>query len=256
MLRITVLLSVFLSSVAGQSPTKLGVDDILVLQKAQDRAARSALFAKLVKTRVSVDFAAVSAKDLARYLTAASGNATNFVLMTRQALAPVTVQVANVPLTTVMDLAQRLGDVRFAFANGAVLLQHKDEVKEYTYLRTYDVRSATMAIPNRAGPELGFTNGEDDRGFAGEDDSSSSTISGFTVEKMVDLIRSTVLPASWDQEGISISEHRGVLAVRQTEKGHREVLRLLQQLGAIPVPRVFVRSVAPPPAPKKTERER
>lgn len=236
--RTTVLLSTLLaggSALAAQTSTSLEVDDVLVLQNAQDRAARSALFAKLAKTRVSADFDAISAKDLASYLTVASGNATNFVVMTRQELAPVSMQVADVPLTTVMDLAQRLGDLRFAFAKGAVLLQHKDEVKEYTYLCTYDVRSATLAIPSRAGPELGFTNAEGDNS-AVEDEGSSATISGFTVEKMVDLIRSNVLPTTWDKEGISISEHRGVLAVRQTEKGHREVVRLLQQLGAIPVP--------------------
>jgi hypothetical protein len=214
-----------------------GIDDVLVLQRAQDRVARAKLYGKLRKTRVTAALEKATPKELARYLAAASGGTTNFVATTKREIEPVSIEVRNAPLTSVLDQAQRLSEVRFVFLAGAVLLQHEDEVKEYTWLRLYDVRAATAVIPDRAGPELGFRSGEQEADFdAGED--SGAPVAGFTADKLVDLIRTHVLPESWDRDGVSLSEVRGVLWVRQTVKGHRAVEELLRQVGALPTPRV------------------
>ena len=52
--------------------------------------------------------------------------------------------------------------------------------------------------------------------------------------KLVDMIRTHVLPDSWDSGQGSITAMQGVLAVRHTESGHRKVRDLLVKFGAIP----------------------
>lgn len=211
-------------------------DSVLAIQRAQDRRGRDALVRHLAAIRVDVNFDAITAPELARYLAAAAGGGVNVFVAAKDASEPFSLRLKRAPLTTVMEIAQRFGKLRFVYRAGAILIEHPDSVREYTYLRLYDVRAATAVIPSRPGPKLGLTQpgGEDEYG-AGEGEGTPA--GGFTIDKLEDLIRNHVLPESWDHRGVSLTSSRGVLWVRQTETGHREVAALLRQLGAIPQPR-------------------
>jgi len=133
---------------------------VLALQRGEDRKARDELYRKLYESRVDVRLEEASVRDLASFLAAASGNVTNFAAWTVEEIAPITLRLKRTRLTTVMDIAQRFGGVRFVFTKGAVLIQAPGEVKEYTSLRTYSVAAATMHIPSFPGPELRLNTGE------------------------------------------------------------------------------------------------
>lgn len=244
----TVALALLSSMVPAQA------DEVLALRRGEDRQARDRLYQKLHSFRVDVHLEDASVKDLAEFLATASGNVTNFAAWTKGDIEPITLRLKRTRLTTVMDIAQRFGGVRFVFSNGVVLIQLPDEVKEYTSLRTYSVAAATMHIPSFPGPDLRLSNGEEDLALD-DDTDTENTASGFTADKLVDLIRTHVLPESWDENGVSITQFRGVLHVRQTEKGHRKVVELLRALGVIPTPRRVVRpESAPRPTTEKIEK--
>lgn len=217
-------------------------DEILVLQKGKDRRARDLLFQKLHSIRVDVHFEAATAQQLAEYLTVASGDIVNFAVFTREDIEPLTLRLKRTRLTTVMDIAARFGGLRFAYRNGIVVIQHPDEVREFTSLRRYDVRSATTPIPSYPGPELRLKAPGDEDLLVEEDDGEGASISGFTADRLVDLIRTQVLPESWDGDDIEVTQYRGVLFVRQTDRGHRKVEELMVALGVIAGRRVVQKS--------------
>ena len=117
---------------------------------------------------------------------------------TKEDVAPLTLRLKRSRLTTVMSIAQRFGNIRFVFRKGMVLIQHPDEVKEFTWLRSYSIKAATAPLPSFPGPELKLTApGEENFIASDEDPDENNTASGFTPDKLVDMIRTHVLPESW-----------------------------------------------------------
>ncbi len=225
-LALSVLLAPWVSAQAAE---------VLALQKGQDRAARNALYQKLYKSRVRVNLEKASLKDLAEFLMAATGHETNFVVWTKADVEPITIELKRARVSSLMGIVRDSYDVRFVFRKGVVLIQHADEVKEYTYLKTYNMRAATTPIKSFPGPELTLNTGEQED-LAGDDDDEGASASGLTADKVIDLIRTHVLPDSWDVDGISVTQWNGVLRVRQTELGHEKVAKLLVALGVVPSP--------------------
>ena len=215
-------------------------DEVLVLHKGKDRRARDLLYHELHSIRVDVTLDEATPQMLAEYLTVASGNIVNFVVVSREDFEPLTLRLKRARLTTVMDIAARFGDLGFTYRNGLVAIQRASEVTEYTSLRRYDVRASTTPIPSFPGPELKLTAPGDDDASVGDGDEEGSPVSGFTADRLVDLIRTQVLPESWDGDDVDVSEHRGVLFVRQTDRGHRKVEELLVAMGVIARPTVIV----------------
>ena len=217
-------------------------DDLLVVEKRNDLAARNRLLGRLQKIIVTVNFEDATAKDVVRYLQAASGNTVNFIVSTRTTkaddLPKLTLRLKSVSLANVMSVIEQQTGLRFTYSSSLVFLKPKDEVKEFAYLRIYDVRAAVMPVPNFKGPKLGLRPpGEEE---AVEEEEEPKPIL-FDSDKIIDLIRTNVVTDSWDKEGISIDAMRGVLLVRQTVKGHKHVHDLLVKLGAIPATRRIVR---------------
>jgi len=239
MLRATCLSLVFAAVLPAQA------DELLVLQRGQDRHARDLLYSELHAVLADVDLEDATLAELAEYLTAASGEITNFAVFTEADFEPLTLQLERTRLTTVMDIAQRFAKIRFVFRNGVVVIKGRDEVVEYTSLRRYDIRAATVTIPSRPGPDLRLRTPGDEDSVA-DDEAEEVTTSGFTADKLVDLIRTQVRPESWDENGTSVTQLHGVLWVRQTDSGHRRVEELLRALGVIVAPRVVVRRRAAP----------
>ena len=145
-------------------------------------------------------------------------------------------------------------EIRYVYRAGVVFIKPKDEVKEFSYLQLYDVRAATMKMPVFRAPKLGLNLGEEGGNFD-EPEESDTTTSGFDADKLIDLIRTMVLPESWDSEQASIAQMNGILMVRQTESGQRKVREMLVKLGAVPPIRYYVRRPVyqPRPVVKRTK---
>lgn len=220
---------------------------LLAIEKPQDRTGRDRVYELLAGRRIDVAFDAASPKDVARVLTAASGDRVDFVALDAVPSAkPLTLELHRVPMTTVLDQVQRQIGVRLVYRGGVVLLADPARVHEHLSLRVFDVRTATTPLPSFPGPELALSRGDDALGAA-EVPGPAPPPSGLTADELVDLVQKYVLPESWDH-GASIVAVRGVLFVRQSEEGQRQVRDLLQRLGVIPAPPAPVIDRRPTPA--------
>jgi hypothetical protein len=211
--------------------------DLLVIERKADRAGRDLLLRKLKKVRVTLSLNEASAEDVAQYLTAAAGKGIAFIVSSKSVksseLPKLTLKLKGISLTNAMAVISTQTELRYVYRAGVVFIKPKGEVKEFSYLQLYDVRAATMRIPSFPAPKLGLNLGEEGGNFE-EPEESTTTTSGFDTDKLVDLIRTMVLPDSWDSDRASIAQMNGVLMVRQTESGQRKVRELLVQLGAVP----------------------
>jgi len=229
--------------------------DLLVVERKADRAGRDLLLRKLKKVRVTLSFNEASAEETAQYLSAAAGKGIAFIVSSRTVksseLPKLTLTLKGLSLANAMAVISTQTEVRYVYRSGVVFIKPKDEVKEFTYLQIYDVRAATMKMPNFRAPKLGLNLGEEGGNFE-EPEESDTTTSGFDSDKLVDLIRTMVLPESWDSEQASITTMNGVLMVRQTESGQRKVRELLVKLGAVPAIRYRIRRPRyQPPLPRR-----
>lgn len=245
------------------SPASLTAQDrdLLVIERKADRTGRDLLLRKLAKVRVTLSFHEASAEDVAQYLTAAAGKGIAFIVSSKSVksseLPKLTLTLKGISLTNAMAVISTQTGIRYVYRAGAVFMKPKDEVKEFSYLQLYDVRAATMKMPNFRAPKLGLNLGEEG-GNLEEPEESDTTTSGFDADKLIDLVRTMVLPESWDSEQASIAQMNGLLMVRQTESGHRKVRELLVKLGAVPPIRYLVRRPGYQPGPvlKKSEKKK
>ncbi len=239
---------------AVSAPAHLAAQDtdLLVIERKADRAGRDLLLRKLKRVRITLSLNEVSVEELAQYLTAAAGKGVAFIVSSRTVkpseLPPLTLTLKKLSLHNAMAVISTKTDLRYVYRSGVVFIKPKDEVKEFTFLQIYDVRAATMKMPNFRAPKLGLNLGEEGGNFEEGDDEGETTTSGFDADKLVDLIRTFVLPESWDSEQASISTMNGVLMVKHTETGQRKVRELLVKLGAVPPTRYWFRGrrVKPP----------
>ena len=218
------------------APPAQAQDSLLVIERKQDRRGRDALLAQLNKIRIRVFLNEADPQVIADYLQAATGSKIPFILSLRKTkkedLPKVTLKLRKLSLKNALAVLQEQSGLRFVYRSGIVFMRPKDEVKEFRYLRMYDVRAATFRARNFPGPKLGL--GRGDEAVEEPDEDEGRPVSGFDADQLVDLIRTHVVPDSWDAEGNSISQSRGVLLVRQTETGHRKVQVLLAKFGVAP----------------------
>lgn len=227
---ILALCGVLAASAAAQSK------DVLALERREDRRERDRLLRRLCRLRLAeVSLEDATPRELARYLARAAGGSTSFVVATERELPRVTLRLRRVTMAQLLAVLQDVAGVRFSFFAGVVKIVHPQELRELTSLRVYDLRAAVAPVPSRRPPRLGLGREEVDAGA--EEETEATTVSGLTLDRIADLVRSHAAPDSWDRSGISLTATNGLLLVRQTESGHRAVARVLAALGAISRPR-------------------
>jgi len=219
------------------APLTAQLDDLLVVEKRKDLSARNHLVRHLRGVKVTVSFTDASAKEVVGYLQAVSGKGTNFLLASRTMkdgdYPSVTMKLSNISVANLMAAYEEKTSLRFTYRAGLVLLQPKDEVKEFTYLRIYDVRAAVMPIKNfKPRYKFGLRGSGDEVAVQSDDEEPRPLM--FDSDQLVGLIRDNALRESWDTGSTSIEAMRGILLVRQSVRGHRKVENLLRKLGAIP----------------------
>lgn len=171
---------------------------------------------------------------------------------------PVTVQLSNITFRTVLNevLTQVGGDVHLAFAIGDGLLRvaTKEKLDRDKLVLIYDIRDLLVNIP-RATRQSSFdvTQGMGQGGQSGGGGGSGTGMFGQgtqqqqqgqdqygdqqgsrqLAEQIMDIIRQTVEPDSWRENGAgdaSVRELNGQLIIYNTSDAHRQVADLLSQL--------------------------
>jgi hypothetical protein len=226
-----------------------GAPATLRVNGADDVADRAVFTELLRRQRGDLVLTDASPQDLAQFLTIATQRRAQFLVaptVAKHAPAPMTFELRKLPLLDVLATVARVTDLRFVVAHGVIWIEHKDDLKEWTPLRLYDVRAATFRLRDFPGPELGITIGE--KVVEPPPDDTERTPCGFTAEKLVELIKMHVQPDSWQGGNASISVNNGVLTIRQSESAHAEIVDLLVQLGVIWRPRLVRAPVMVPVA--------
>ena len=212
-------------------------DDVLAVEKAADLRGRDAASALLRSMRTDWRLHAITPKDLCRLLTSATNDKVAFLAAAKGDAATAAIDLdlkAATPLT-VMAVVQHATGLRFVWRSGVVFLVPKDEVRPLVTLVLYDLRALCAPLKSFPGPRLGLVPGGTEAVFPPEED-SGTTVSGFTAELIERLIKENVTPEAWATDTISLTNHNGLFLVRHTPQGHREIARLLDQLGLVPLP--------------------
>ena len=227
MLRVAVLAGLLAAVLPAQR------ESLLIVERKQDLAERNRLEAKLGKVKLDVKLREATPKIVADYLNRVVGDVTMFVVRShdgdRGEWAQVDLDLRGRNLRQALSIMQRLGPMRFVFRSGVVLIVHKDDVKELGILRVYDVRMAVAKIRNFRAPRIGLGfNSETEQ--EEEVEESDNTLSGLTLDKIEELIRTLILPESWGEKA-SMSAQGGLLFVVQSVRGHEKIRGLLSQIG-------------------------
>ncbi|MCC6670618.1 MAG: hypothetical protein IT458_06135 [Planctomycetes bacterium] len=194
-----------------------------------------AILEKLRSTRLEHRFAKASVEDWASYY--AKVTEVNFmVTQPVKELDPATTSLTDLALPP-MSVAQALDvigqqtGVRWRIANGVVQLVTPDKAMGKTYLQVYEVRDLVQGVKDRPGRDLKLTApGEEQPAVPGDEEEAKPTV--VDAQKLIDLVRNTIEPTSWEGGEASISEQKGGLLIRQTKEVHASIAKLLADLRA------------------------
>ncbi|MFH1745432.1 MAG: hypothetical protein ABIG44_00140 [Planctomycetota bacterium] len=169
---------------------------------------------------------------------------------------PVTIQLRGLPFRTVLDevLSQVGGDVtlNFSIGDGLLRIATKDKLDRDKVVLVYDIRDLLIGVPrftNAAQLDPGQALNQQGQGGQGggggsqlfqtgqnNDQNEDDGLGGAAlVEQIMDIIRQTVEPDSWQETGggdASLRELNGQLIVFNTSDAHSQVRGLLDQLRA------------------------
>ncbi len=216
-------------------------DDVLAVERREDVRGRDASIALLRSIRVDWRMREITPKEFCRQLSAATGDKVTFLFAAKGEAAATPsfdLELRTATPLAAMAVVQHMTGLRFVWRSGVVFLVGKDEVRPSTYLRLYDLRPQCAPLKSFPGPKLGLLTPEGtDVVFPPEED-SGTTVSGFTAELVERLIKENVTPEAWATDAVSLMNQNGLLLVRHTPQGHREIAHLLDELGLVPLPRV------------------
>lgn len=192
---IPLLLAAFSAGVLV-TPTPAQDDELLVVEKRGDLAARTRMVAHLRKIFVTVNFDNASARDVAEYIQVASGKTVNVIVSSKTVkpdeLPKLTLALNKIRLTNLMSTIETQTDLRFTFNSGMIFLKPKAEVKAFSYLKMYDVRAAVFMATEFIPPKLGLRPpDEESSGFVGGVEGEPKPINGYDIDRLIDLIKNT-----------------------------------------------------------------
>jgi hypothetical protein len=209
-------------------------DSVLIVERTADRPGRERVVRALASRKIELRGEDLTAHEIARRFAIASGETVNFVVISKvehEDLPTTSLDLPALPVLSAMGVVQRMTGLRFVYRSGLVQLKPADEVRELAVLRMYDVTAAVAPLRDRPGPKLSLaTPGDEDPPEPADTD---KTLSGFTIERLLEMIQNNVAPDSWETPGVTLSTLGGVLLVRQSEQNHRKIALFLIKLGVL-----------------------
>ncbi len=224
----------FLVSLLGI--TGLSFPQVLLVENREDIATRKAAIKRLGKGKMDICLKQAGPKELMDSLNGFLDKGPLFLLDPRllkdRDIDPIDLKLKSVSPFTILKVIMSTTDLRFVWRAGIVWITHKEDVREYMFLKVYDLRSMFVKIKNFPGPRLGIRLGEEEEA---EGETDSGTVSGFDPEGLAEFIKNHVDPDSWESgSNASITiVSGGIFLIRQTESNQNRIKHLLQSLGMI-----------------------
>ena len=197
----------------------------------QDDGARRAREI-LATRRITLDFQNARLGEVIAYLQEFSG--LNFHI-DAEALKDrdddrITIKVKDVSLRTVLKLVLNPRDLGCVYRDGVIVVTTRTRLAASTVTRVYDIRDLMFQLQDFPGPkfELDYKQSGLDTSILNQFEDPKG---GFPADTLVDLIKTTVQPRSWDESGeVSITTLTGLLVVSQSRAVHDELARFLDLL--------------------------
>ena len=152
-------------------------------------------------------------------------------VMTEHGETPVTDTYIDQKLGSVLKVMLGNLDLAYTFRDDALVITTKDKALGTPYPKVYEVRDLTISLPNFKAPDLTLRAGPageaSARAVAGEPlDSTTET----EIDTLVELVRTTVHPTTWDLPGFGITPSSGQIVATTTPEIHSEVNKFLDNL--------------------------
>lgn len=190
-------------------------------------------------TLASVDWADKTLDDA---LTFIRNNTGTNIIVTKAVdeLMPPEERVLNLNLTEISAMAalrhavNALEGLAYVIEDGIVKITTKEQARKRKTVEFYEIRDLTAPIGNFPGAEINLNPSGFGAGVGGfeEDDEGDGEENRFVEsEQLIELIRTTVAPTSWDEDPDNrIDDKNGTLVVRQTPENQRAIHKLLSDL--------------------------
>ncbi len=144
------------------------------------------------------------------------------------------INLSDVSALAALNLAvSSFEGLAYVIEDGIVKITTTEQARKRKTVEFYEIRDLTAKINSFPGVEInlnpsGVGGGLDDE----EDDFEEDTENRFVeVDRLIELIRKTVDPVSWDEDAENrIDDKNGTLVVRQTPENQRKIRKLLSDL--------------------------
>ena len=166
-----------------------------------------------------------------QYLRSVTG--LNFVLSQKvkedKADSEIDLNLDNVSVRQVLDLITEPNEMAWKIRNGVVMILNKDEALDKAVLQFYDVKDLVAKISDFPGQEINLVPSKYQPPEPADLDAEPT--SPFEVDSLMDVIRQTIEPDSWDTvENANIEPKNNVLVVTTTPDIHRKIGQFLSDL--------------------------
>ncbi|MHC4934232.1 MAG: tetratricopeptide repeat protein, partial [Planctomycetota bacterium] len=165
------------------------------------------------------------------YLRSVTG--LNFVLSQKvkeeKADTEIDLSLDNVSVKQVLDLITEPNEMAWKVRNGVVMILDKEEALDKPVLQFYDVKDLVAKISDFPGQEINLVPSKYQPPEV--DDEELEPTSPFEVDSLIEVIRQTIEPESWDTiEGANIEPKNNVLVVTTTPEIHQKIGSFLTDL--------------------------
>ena len=187
----------------------------------------------------SVDWTEKTLDEALRFIR--NNTATNIVVMRAvDEVMPAEERILNLTLTEISAMkalrhaVSQLEGLTFLIEDGIVKITTAEKARSRKVVEFYEVRDLTAPINNFPGVEINLNPSGFGAGVGGFDDEGDEEEEGggvFEIDRLIELIRTTVDPTSWDEDpDNTVVDKSGTLVVRQTPENQRAIRRLLSDL--------------------------
>ena len=157
----------------------------------------------------------------------------NFVLSQKvkddKADTEIDLNLDNVSVRQVLDLITEPNEMAWKIRNGVVMILNKEEALDKAVLQFYDVKDLVAKISDFPGQEINLVPSKYQPPEPADADAEPS--SPFEVDSLMDVIRQTIEPDSWDTvENANIEPKNNVLVITTTPDIHRKIGQFLSDL--------------------------
>lgn len=194
----------------------------LVMQSSEDEELRR----RIISQRVGVvDFPGVTLREVADRVAELSGANVVIQGITAEEIPPITITLTDVTLESVLGLILDEYKLTWTVRDGIVYIIKKAELPKM--IEIYDVRDLLMPITNFPGVDMNLSS--DSLGIVTTTEEAEE-VQGITEDVLVELIKTHTGQGSWDEEGGSITNHSGLIVIRNRRDVHKQVERFLNEL--------------------------